>query len=928
MVVKPGSMLDLRNLYHHEGSLVARHGMQKKIQFVDYLTSNDATHILAGIAIRSERIGIVVTFYEPTRHVTIHRVDGQGTVATPLGNWPFWWSQASPILAWPGTETPKVILAEIYGTVYFAHEERYQAQRAATYVYDPYFEPTSDPTKDASDVFGGNTLGPLYANLTDDHNYTAEQIHTLTDGDGNLIPNVETVRFRGVVRHLDYLFGWGYGTELEARPELVRVSYPGQPRRFHPDHYFIAGDRRDPVTSCKPARKTLLVFKETETHRIHGYSRATFGIEPYDNLYGCLGGRLSRNVSGQVFFWSAEGPRVGGDTGPSQKIHLPLDLGGFEPATLVERTDFKDGWCDYIDEVEQLYFGFGRRLYCLSLRNPQDPRWAYWELARKAYTGFRLYGGEGAGAPDGWPEVNTHEFQGVENGCDWPYLVVTVDNVDQTGEEYIQLWLKKDGPVFGTPVDGGWTFAVDSNADGVPDDWTRDISGITTALTSFGIDGDWYRMAVYGGSAADDVQGLYRVWTDDVEVGATYRFQVEASCWNFSVISTMRVKMEFLTSGDALIGSAVTQETLASSPMQMFVQAVAPATSAKIRLTLEAEVDNAGAYLYAAFRNPRLWKESTPTWFQASLGIPGEITSTTTPQVLPPVPITDPGMGYEYAVRYVSASGIPTVGYEGSPSTWPIASQGSFTGAGTLDAPGLRIVETVSTVNGEAFVVELLCEDNPALYGGSGPPKYNTRDILVEWDNGTPQDFLLARGESQLLLLKDNFYGVFSGNTYVVRAQYDGPDADSPWSPTTQLDVELFGGSSAVPSFTIDSPSTGVYRVNWDFAAGAVVPDGWIKSIEVWDNYDDDGGTGEYRRRWFPCPNRSFGFGGTSVCLAYLPADPLSIDLGASSAGVTVGVKIREVYAAGDPDGFSGFYPPIYFSASDFTAVQSQLITS
>lgn len=922
MVVKPGSMLDLRNLYHHEGSLVARHGMEKKIRFVDYQTSNDATHILAGIAIRSERIGIVVSFYEPTGHVTIHRVDGAGTTATPLGNWPYDWDGTTATLAWPTTEIPKVVLAEIYGTVYFAHDERYATRRAPTWVYDPFFEYSDE---------GG--LSGLKAAFGGDHNYTAEQVHLLpvynpldagdTYDDAS---KSEIVRFRGVTRHLDYLVGWGWGNILEARPELVRISYPGEPRRFHPDHYWIAGDKRDPVINCKTARKTLLVFKETETFRIHGYSRATFGIEPYDNLYGCLSGRLARTVSGEVFFWSAEGPRVGGDTGPSQKIHLPLDLGGFEPATLVERTDFEDGWCDYIDEVEQLYFGFGRRLYCLSLRNPQDPRWAYWELARKAYTGFRLYGGEGGECPTGHPEINTATVY-YEDGCDWPRLSLLIDNVDQTGEEYVQVWLKKLGTVIDHDRNSlAVTLHQDTDEDNVPNGWTLDVSNVGSSSYETTVSTSGTDLRLWGSTADGDSLAMYTDYTAQVAEGRVYRFTCRfLAIEPWSVGSNQWIKMEFLDSGDSVLQTTTKYGTSAMNPLvtsyglllRAFIEAPCPANAVKIRLWIGVSSTQAGSFMGRRFSTPTLHLDLAQSWFQVPLGNPGEMVSLQSQQTLPPIPLTEPGNQYAVAVRYVNLVGCPTTGYSGDPSNWPAASRTSKTAQ--MDEPRMVFQGSGTDVIGNYVDVTVTCNDDPTVSGTPGP-KYQ-RDIELDFDDQNIEDLFIFRGHRVARL-----YGVIhipiTGIAVPVRARYLA-DVPSAWGPALNVAMNSEGQGTDPASFTIASPSTGVYRVDWAFATGTVLPDGTLKSIEIWDNYNDAGGTGEYRLRWHPCPNR-LPF--TPECPNYLPSDPIDINLGASAAGVTVSVKIRECYGEGTFGGWPWPTPRITYGI--FSNAQNQLIAS
>ena len=492
MVVRPNTMQDLRNVYHHEGSLTVREGTEKTNQFTDGTagwtqsghsvgTGDAATHILAGIAIRSERAGIVVSWEESSKRVAIWRVNALGEESVFIGFWPFRSDPDGNVASvldfqWSGqTEPPKIILAEMYGQVFFAHDRHYDSFRADTFHYNPWGLIESD-----------FRLGPLTSDIQN-------------TGDPQVL------RFRGVVRHLHYLFGWGWGGDGTARPELVRVSLPGEPTKFDPSHYFIAGDRRDPVVACQPARQTLLVCKETETYQVIGYSRANFGIRPYDQLYGALASRLMTSVSGTVYVWSAEGPMAGTDVGPWEKIWLPLDLDGFEPATLVERTEFKEGWSDYIDEVELVIFCFGRRAYVLSVRNPADPRWTYWELGKKAFCGFRLYGGEGVGGvPTGNPVVLSiaYDVEGCGSGSGSKYTV-TVTNSGQAPTDLVEIYHRPLGPFWEDSILTD-PLNKDTDGDAVPDNWEleKNVPAPGTSYSGY-YDGAKvsYFMLLYNGTA-------------------------------------------------------------------------------------------------------------------------------------------------------------------------------------------------------------------------------------------------------------------------------------------------------------------------------------------------------------------------------------------------------------------------------------------
>jgi len=118
-----------------------------------------------------------------------------------------------------------------------------------------------------------------------------------------------------------------------------------------------------------------MVFKETETHQIFGYSPDTFGIRPADTLFGCVSSRLAVSVAGTVFFWSVQGPRVtvGGE---SIDLAVPLDLDGSDPATLVVESDVENAFAEYDPATRTVQFVWGRRVYALSIRDPSKPRWS------------------------------------------------------------------------------------------------------------------------------------------------------------------------------------------------------------------------------------------------------------------------------------------------------------------------------------------------------------------------------------------------------------------------------------------------------------------------------------------------------------------------------------------------------------------------
>jgi hypothetical protein len=403
MAIQPGSMEDLRNVYLHTGKLVLRRGYTSRSAFVDE-AGVEMSHVIGIHPLRSERIGVVACFQETTNRVLVYRVEADGTGPELVGEW-------VNDQVWSGV--PRVIMADSYGRVLLAHEEQRILRRAPTLVYDPFF--------------GGSPLTYLQH-----------------DGDGSGSGEIgDPIRFRGVVRWLNYMFGWGWGSPTENRPELVRVSKPGEPTVFLEGSYFIAGDRQDPTLAVLPGRQNLVVLKGTDSYAIIGYDKATFGIRPLDPLYGVLSPRLAFSRAGDVFFWSPEGPRITDGSSISQDLNIPLDLGGFQPSDLPELGEAAAAFAAYKPEDQVLSFIFGRRGYALTLRVSGDWKWSYEELGVDVYCAGILFGGDQTrDAPEGHPEYDGEEVGGT-------FADIDVRHVGQDGDESMEVWAR--------PAAGTWT---------------------------------------------------------------------------------------------------------------------------------------------------------------------------------------------------------------------------------------------------------------------------------------------------------------------------------------------------------------------------------------------------------------------------------------------------------------------------------------
>ena len=396
MAMRPGSFEDIQNVLLHQGKAIIRPGFTTTVTPLDDEDA-EVSHVLQGEALRSERVGIVVSFQQATEKVWVHRTNPDGTIATLIGEW------IHDQGGW-GSSPPTIVMAESYARMFMAHDTRLVGSRAPTVYYDP--------------IFGSG----LVENLEGDF---------LDAGTHNL-------RYRGVVQHLDFLFGWGYGDESEDRPELVRVSRPGAPTTFAANHYFIAGNRAVPVLNCAPAGGLLQVLKEVSGSVIVGNGRDNFGIFPADPLHGCLNSALSANFGRMLFAWGAEGPRVWMGHAASEEVAIPLELGGLEPAALVESGDVERAFAHYIPVLRAIAFVFGQRAYVLTVRVVGDYKWSYWSLGFDSYCGFTLFPGqELTEAPTGHPEISAALIAGT-------YADITFANIGQDGDETLEAWVQED----------------------------------------------------------------------------------------------------------------------------------------------------------------------------------------------------------------------------------------------------------------------------------------------------------------------------------------------------------------------------------------------------------------------------------------------------------------------------------------------------
>jgi hypothetical protein len=288
---------------------------------------------------------------------------------------------------------PRVIMTEVFGRVFMAHDQSLVTRRAPTLYYDP--------------LTGAALLNVLTATFAG----TSTESVAESGESAESVVVANAIRFRGVVRHLAYLVGWGFGTATEVRPEMVRISMPGDPTTFDENHYWIAGDRRDPVLACGPTGvlggegAILNVWKGLETHAIFGYDRATFGIRLIDPRHGIVASRAWVNIEGFAVAWAEEGPRVWQGLGPSESLEIPLALDAWEPDDLVAEGEVADAYAFYVPRRRVAWWVFGRRVYAVTARIQGRWRWSYQTLGFASYGAMTLFEPtEEQLAPTGFPE--------------------------------------------------------------------------------------------------------------------------------------------------------------------------------------------------------------------------------------------------------------------------------------------------------------------------------------------------------------------------------------------------------------------------------------------------------------------------------------------------------------------------------------------
>lgn len=359
--------------------------------------------------------GIEVTVEESTGRVSLKRTGGNGLNLTVLGTW-------QPATLSVGRV--RAIGAESGGRVFVAHEERILSRRAHTVYYNPNVDDSTFFILQAEWARGNLPSNPA------DPEYDASDAY---------------LRFRGVCPWLDYLVGWGFGTNDADAPEYVRISDPGEPTVFQDYAWVRAGQPGDPVMSCAEVPGGLLVYKETQTFLIRGSDRSNFGIDLTDEHFGLAGPRLLIVVGDVAYAWSLSGPRRNRG-GLSEDISWPLGLPWPSVEDVATSGRLESGFAAYEPVKRQVLFVFEDWVYAFSV---DDGKWAYWRLAEKVYSGGILYAVSGYVGPSrGYP---AYIDGALANTSDTVYA--HYQNTLPEGDEMVEVWVREVGGVWALYAD-------------------------------------------------------------------------------------------------------------------------------------------------------------------------------------------------------------------------------------------------------------------------------------------------------------------------------------------------------------------------------------------------------------------------------------------------------------------------------------------
>jgi hypothetical protein len=349
LVVDPTSFQDLRNVHLSRGRVEYRTGHARQL-----ILPAPWTDLLGVYLIRASGLAGAVAFNSVSKTVGLFMIDGSGVTLEYI----------SDMWTMPTSTPPRITAADQYGTLVIAHDEANYLLRQQTMVYS-----SSD-----------SSLGPLMLDL-------------------GRTGTPEAVKFRGVAKHLAYMLAWGYGTNQPGqgdRPEVLRISLPGEPTNFEPEHYFLVGTQGDPIIGGGVCGPGFAVQKIDASYLLTGAGRDTFGIGNLDLAHGIVSPRAGVSVNAEWFFWSTSGPRSS-TGGASSDLGLPLDLKGTSPDALALVTSIENGFAYYDADRDEVIFVFGQWGYVLHMGDG-DRRWSYRQFAVPLLNAGLLFTGGSLGS--------------------------------------------------------------------------------------------------------------------------------------------------------------------------------------------------------------------------------------------------------------------------------------------------------------------------------------------------------------------------------------------------------------------------------------------------------------------------------------------------------------------------------------------------
>lgn len=426
MSAQPQSFNDLRNVHLSNGRTELRRGLARAL-----VLPAPWTDLLGVYLVRAQGLAGAIGYNAATREVGLFAVDSSGTDYAFIAT--LWTIPAG------ATSPPRISATDQYDRLIIAHDEPVYPLRQATMVYSAIEA----------------TVSPLMLDL-------------------GRTGTPEDVKFRGVAKHLAYLLGWGYGTnqpDQGDRGEVLRISLPGEPTNFVPEHYFIVGTQGDPIIGGGPCAGGFALMKVARAHILVGTGRANFGVDKLDPAYGMASSRLHAEVNGEMHFWSLSGPRST-NGGPSEDLSFPLKLDGDVPDPIADDTLTENGFAYYDATAGEVVFVFGRWAYVLHLKDGVR-RWSYRPFAVPLVNAGLLY----IGGNEGLANITAHLEPGAVSYIEPTYAPgdgapkVTIPwNIigDLEGTEKGEVWMRSSVPgsawrrrFAGSPVAGTTTVTVD-----------------------------------------------------------------------------------------------------------------------------------------------------------------------------------------------------------------------------------------------------------------------------------------------------------------------------------------------------------------------------------------------------------------------------------------------------------------------------------